>query len=222
MESTVKIQLSSEEAALIENTEWILTKHQVIKKVYDLFGHIHGTMQEELKSFNYLLSDMKIMNGKISKGENYKLLPYVILDYPSQFARDNIFAVRTMFWWGNFFSVTLHVSGDNKKKFIGNSPGIISFLKRNNFFICINEEEWEHHFEDDNYIQAEALSDDTFNQIMKKPFLKIAKKLSVKKWTDVNTFIMDSFYEMLGFVQLNFPNGEKDLSPGSPIIGSDL
>ena len=48
---------------------------------------------------------------KIAKGENYLQLPYVLLDYPRCFDKENIFAIRTMFWWGNFFSITLHLSG---------------------------------------------------------------------------------------------------------------
>ena len=30
---------------------------------------------------------------------------------PAVFSKENIFAIRTMFWWGNFFSISLHVSG---------------------------------------------------------------------------------------------------------------
>jgi hypothetical protein len=79
-----------------------------------MFGGINEMMKKELASFDHLFGDIQCLNGKISRGENYQLLPYIILDYPSYFSRNNIFAVRTMFWWGNFFSITLHLSGDHK------------------------------------------------------------------------------------------------------------
>ncbi len=34
-----------------------------------------------------------------------------MLDYPRAFGRDSIFACRTFFWWGRFFSLTLHLAG---------------------------------------------------------------------------------------------------------------
>src|SRR4051812_8041543 len=106
-----KVQLSPEELRLVQNTEWILTKREIIKKIYDLFGEVHNVMRKEI-SENPDLFPQNIIgrSGKISKGENYRGLPYLILDYPASFERDNAFALRTMFWWGNFFSVTLHLS----------------------------------------------------------------------------------------------------------------
>ena len=95
---------------LVQNSEWILAKHSIIKKVYGMFGDLNELINAEPESFNYLFPEKnKNQNGKISKGENYRHLPYVILDYPAFFDKENIFTVRTIFWWGNFFSVTLHL-----------------------------------------------------------------------------------------------------------------
>ena len=40
-----------------------------------------------------------------------------MLDYPALFKKDEIFALRTMFWWGNFMSITLLLSGGYKETF---------------------------------------------------------------------------------------------------------
>lgn len=130
MESTTKIHLSAEEAGLIDNTEFILTKHRIIKKVYYLFGEINGMMKTELAGFDHLPESLRQYSGKISRGENYRLLPYILLDYPSYFSKNTIFAVRTMFWWGHFFSVTLHLSGDFKTRFVRSNPDLILFLQK--------------------------------------------------------------------------------------------
>src|SRR5580700_4684754 len=100
-----KIRLSVEELELVENAEWILTKNRIIDKVQNLFGILAVKMKTELETIS--LPDEPLQtNPKISKGENYNGLPYVILDYPRLFSKENVFAIRTMFWWGNYFSVT--------------------------------------------------------------------------------------------------------------------
>ena len=224
MNNSSKLQLSAEEMELVSNTEWILTKHGIIKKVYEMFGEINDMMRSEVMGSNHLFHEnLKFrQGGKISKGENYQMLPYVILDYPSFFEKDNIFTVRSMFWWGNFFSITLHLSGYHKTRFINNKPAFLSFLKRSNFFICINEEEWQHHFKEGNYALASAITNEEYTQLIKQDFFKVAKKLPLIRWENAYDFIMESFREILELLQINFQGDKKDLLPGSPTIGSGL
>ena len=74
-----KIQLSPEELDLAENGDWILTKNAIIGKVYLLFGNLAEKMRVELDKINWRGTLIKT-SPKISKGENYNGLPYVILD----------------------------------------------------------------------------------------------------------------------------------------------
>ena len=127
MSTDTKITLSDKELSLVTNADWILTKQIVIEKVYRMFsGSIPSLqslmMQEQVK----LPPEARSSIPKIYKGENYLQLPYVMFDYPRSFNKENIFALRTMFWWANFFSITLHISGDHvktvKKQIIKNKP----------------------------------------------------------------------------------------------------
>ena len=43
---------------------------------------------------DFLPAEMLFHSPKISKGENYKGLPYVMLDYPRCFGKTDIFAIR--------------------------------------------------------------------------------------------------------------------------------
>ncbi|MEO5782096.1 MAG: hypothetical protein ABIQ07_02435 [Ginsengibacter sp.] len=223
MEPITKIQLSPQETELVANTEWILAKQGIIKKVYAMFGYVNELIKTEAAPFNYLFpGNIKNQNGKISKGENYKQLPYVILDYPAFFERENIFAIRTMFWWGNFFSVTLHLSGIFKEELDNKNPVIFSFLQKNNFFICINKNEWEHHFEEDNYKHTSAITLQQFEKINQKDFLKISKKIALQQWNETNDFVINSFREIMQLLQISYQGDKKDLLPGSPKVGSGL
>lgn len=222
MNTETKIHLSKLETELVQNREWILTKHVIINKVYQLFGELLVAYKEILQQQTHPFVDFyKNSGGKISKGENYKGLPYIILDYPASFIKENIFAIRTFFWWGNFFSVSLHVSG---KKILSkkNLSKIFLFLTENKFYICVNEDEWQHNFEPANYIKISDLSENSFKEISKKDFFKVSKKIELNKWDEAPEFLKRSFDEIIEFLKISFPDGEINLSPGFPKAGSDL
>jgi hypothetical protein len=220
MSTVAKIHLSALETELIKNKEWILTKQSVINKVYNLFGELNETYKQIAKAEN-TLPEFYNTNGKISKGENYEGLPYVILDYPALFSKENIFAIRTMFWWGNFFSITLHLSGE-KYNLNKDYSKIHTSLIENNFFICIGENEWQHTFDASNYISAKELHLYKFREIANRNFFKISKNLELNKWSEAPCFLEKSFREIIDFIKINFPTGEKVLSPAFPKAGSGL
>ena len=142
-----KLTLSDGEMELVTNTEWILTKRKIIDKVQFFFGGLAVAMQEIISGEQeYIPAEVIASAPKIAKGENYLQLPYVLLDYPRCFDKDNVFAIRTMFWWGNFFSCTLHLSGNYKTMFLLALEKNIAAMQNNNFYLCTNTNEWEHHF----------------------------------------------------------------------------
>src|SRR5690349_3943554 len=132
MDSATKIQLSPFEMDLLNNSEWILTKNKIIKKAQRLLEEVQENIVHHVKeSAINLPAEVIAISPKISKGENYLGLPWLMLDYPRYFGKENlrpegplsrqagIFAIRTMFWWGNFFSTTFHLSGEYKKRYSG-------------------------------------------------------------------------------------------------------
>ena len=202
MNNFSKLMLSDEEQQLVNNADWILTKRIIIDKVCGLLALVLETQKALVeKEGKWLPPEIVKSTPKIAKGENYLCLPYVILDYPRSFEAENIFAIRTMFWWGNFFSITLQLSGVFKEKFqkqiaknlVSAEPG---------FFICINESQWQHHFEADNYMAVNQVSHSDLQDIIaKKQFVKLAVKFSLQHWNDVPALLDSAFIkiiEMLG------------------------
>lgn len=211
MNEEAKIQLSVREMELVNNTEWIFTKKLIIEKVYLLMGRLHAEYKKNMmKEKTFLPPELLKPGGKISKGENYKGLPYVILDYPASFSKEKILAVRTLFWWGNFFSIALHISGEN---FNGRhiSDEAIEFLKKRNFSICVNENEWEHHFHSSNFVSVNEMNNELLKKLNEKKFFKIAKKTELTEWNSATKFLEEAFKEIVDFIKLSFPAGEKDL-----------
>lgn len=211
MNEEAKIRLSSLEMELVNDTEWIFTKQLIIKKVARLLGHLHEDYKKIIFSQKDLLPELlQKPGGKISKGENYKGLPYLILDYPATFSKEKIFAIRTMFWWGNFFSISLHLSG-NYFKSISNIENAISFLKEKDFWVSVNEDEWQHHFHSSNFKNINELNEDEIKNIFEKNFLKIARKTGLAQWNSAPQFLTNAFVEIVEFIKFSFPNGGKGL-----------
>ncbi|HMH20736.1 MAG TPA: hypothetical protein VK563_03120 [Puia sp.] len=173
-------EISPEESALVSDAGWIFTKNAIIGKALALFGELSGILQERWRKEVWPegqgdmlgradmpeekgMTEEKAMKGqmdisgilqappRISKGENYKGLPWVVLDYPRYFGRDHVFAVRTLFWWGNYFSVTLHLKGNYKAMFLPVIRENLSLLDGAGFMICVSDDEWRHELGQDNY-----------------------------------------------------------------------
>ncbi len=198
MAEDTKITLSEPELAKVLDSEWILTKHRIIEKVYRLLNQQLPVIRAVFfEQDTFLGEEVQYSVPKISKGENYLQLPYVILDYPAVFARDHLFALRTMFWWGNFFSVTLLLKGSYKQAL---QEIIVANLQQNaqGFFICINESEWEHHFEQGNYMAAENTA---LQSICEMKFLKLALKFDLGKWDEMDTLLQEAYQRVAGLMK---------------------
>ncbi len=202
MTDASKLTLSAEELQLVENTHWILTKRIIIDKVNFLFGNLSGVLRQHISGHKDYLPQAIIHSiPKIAKGENYLQLPYVLLDYPRCFDKENIFSVRTMFWWGNFFSTTLHLSGSYKAIFEAAIQKNIQVLQHDDFYICMNDNEWQHHFEADNYLPLNTLKAAEITGIIQQQrFIKVAVKFSLQQWNEMPGLLEKSFLNLLQLV----------------------
>jgi len=203
MIDTSKILLSNGEMQLVTKTNWILTKRIIIDKVNILFGLLADAMQQQVLTEKEILPREVIQSTpKIAKGENYLQLPYVLLDYPRCFDKENVFAIRTMFWWGNFFSCTLHLSGSYKMFFQEAIEKNTDALQKNDLYICNGNDEWHHHFEKSNYVAAKTLSDEEIIAIfVQQHFIKVAAKFSLHQWKEIDILLEKSFSGLLNLLK---------------------
>jgi hypothetical protein len=192
-----KIRLSAKETELVSDADWILTKNGILQKVNALLAAMQPA-QQELLAASALPPEIIGTSPKISRGENYKGLPWYVLDYPRLFTQEHVFAIRSFFWWGHFFSVTLQLSGQYKEQFGQKIIDAYSTLAANDFSICIHESEWEHHFESDNYQPIGRLTKESFaNSITRHRFIKIAAPIPLSKWEEAGELLISRFAFLL-------------------------
>lgn len=196
MQESSKVSLSAFEQQLVTDANWILTKNRIIEKVYLLFGNLSEQYKPE-PLLQQLPAETLLASPKIAKGENYEGLPYVMLDYPRCFGKEDTFAIRTFFWWGNFFSITLQLKGKYLEQYAAVIQQNIDKNVDENLWINTGDEEWMHHFRNDNMIrtteQQQSISD--------KKILKLAVQCKLEEWDNAETKLTNSFRLLLDLLQ---------------------
>jgi len=181
-----KLQFSAHEMNFMGNADWILTKNDILNKVNTLMGELNVDQRRIAGTLcNPLPEEVLTTTAKISRGENYKGLPYLVLDYPRLFAKNNIFAVRTMFWWGRYLSTTLHLSGKWQQIFAEMILQRHQFLTENSFLVATGSNEWDHDVTGDAYAPSASFSKEKLGKMFsEKPFLKLALFAPVAQLAD--------------------------------------
>jgi hypothetical protein len=184
MKIPAKITLSILEQQLITQSDWIHAKNEVIRKVILLFGHLSEILVQHP---TVLPEAVRQIAPKISKGENYNGLPYVVLDYPRFFEAADVFAIRSFFWWGHFFSSTFQLKGIYYDRYAENVFNRIKQQPSVKWYINRTDEEWIHDLQDkQHWTPLESGSVFIKNE---KKLLKIATALPVSEWEDALDFL---------------------------------
>jgi len=191
--------LSEDELQLVQNSGWILTKNAIIEKVYTMFGNVAHKLQNRVSEIQHALPEVCVANNpKISKGEKYEELPYVMLDYPRFFTRDEIVAVRNFFWWGNYFSTTLHVRGQCRHTLAESILDKFEYLAARDMYLSTEGNEWVHNIDNINYSMLSEYSKTTLSDVLEKSnFIKLAVKFPLKEWSIAEKQLETSSIEML-------------------------
>ena len=196
MPDQTKLTLSEKELSLVKNVDWILTKQLIIEKVSGIISAGIPVISEVFSGKEEIDPEVRSSTPKIFRGENYLQLPYVIMDYPRVFNREDIFACRTMFWWGNFFSINLHLSG-KYKSLLKDAMHSANAINREDIFIGVNENQWQHHFEADNFLPWSNFTVQESTALFEKNnYIKLAIKLSLDDW-DQLPYLLEEGYKRL-------------------------
>lgn len=183
-----KIRLSPSEAALFNNAGVILTKNTILQKTVALLAGVQEQLSQADNRF------IPATSPKISKGENYRGLPYVVLDYPRIANEENLLFIRSMFWWGHFFSSTLQLAGTHKKMHLEKIAAAYEGLAARDLYIGTHQDPWQHHFEESNYKKIAAVSKAEFLLLLQQqPHIKIAARWPLSQWDAAANLLVDTW-----------------------------
>lgn len=197
--------LSGKEMEFVQDTDFLLTRRKINKKANRLLLQTEGVIKDFLQENTIDFPEgTRSKAGKIAKGENYRGLPYFILDYPRLFSRRSIFALRTMFWWGHYFVLTFHLSGKALEEL---RPALTERLPLHAeplTLLYINQHDpWQHHLSDENYRALDTFEPSKLQEILAKlEHVKLSSTLSLQEWNHLPDFTLDFFRQMLMLVSL--------------------
>lgn len=196
-----KISLSPQQIKLVTDAEWILTKNDILHRIKAAFGVLYKEQEDIVKAAS-LPAEVLKAGGKISRGENYLGLPWIVLDNPRCFTRQHIFAVRTMFWWGKYFSTTLHVSGKWQQQFQSKLLKAYSMLQQHHFTLCHTGDEWVHDVTGTAYTPISQILQKEFEKILTEaPFIKIAAYTGIENIETATEILMEQFTILMNSVE---------------------
>ncbi|MCF6268901.1 MAG: hypothetical protein L3J41_04255 [Melioribacteraceae bacterium] len=192
------MSLTDKELSMIEDKDFLITKIKIISEIENLMRNTKDrlleVMEREKSSF---LSKPEFNKGKVYKGEYYRELPFVTLDFPSIFTKENVFAYRTMFWWGNFFSATLHLQGEyldiHRAKFLSS----FDMLLHQDIYICVGETPWEYHYGKENYVKLSSHHKEMFEN---SSFIKLSKRIPLEQIDSVPQISSSFFLYLASFL----------------------
>lgn len=196
-------KFTTQELDLASDPTILLIKYRMMEKVWDYLEEVQGEIREHVKDFEGKLpQELNLQSGKISKGENYKRLPYMMLDFPAFFTRGDILAYRTMFYWGNFISSTFHLQGRFVKKY--GAALIESFKNSEKIYFCVNNSPWEYDYKSNNYVLFnEIRSKEIKDHLNSTNFIKLSVKFPVEEMPGRKQDLINFLLEGLKVIRTN-------------------
>ena len=102
-----------------------------------------------------------------------------------------------MFYWGNFFSNTLHLEGkyleNNRQRLYSDTPSLI----KSNSYISMGKTPWHYHFEADNYL---ALSQGNSSKLLNDGFIKLSTKIELENWQKLPELSVEYLQKLLKII----------------------
>ncbi len=195
--------LTDKELSYLSNTDFLSTKRVIQQKVNQLLVETEEKMKVAIRQREVTVpARVQHQAGKISRGENYHGLPYQLLDFPRLFSRDDVFAFRTMCWWGNFYSVTWHLQGKSWQALQPHIQKAQHVLREEKVFVCVHDTPWEYHRQENNFLPVEAFTGSALHQHFEDmPFMKFARFLPLEKGDQLPVFALKFFKKMNALMQ---------------------
>lgn len=179
---TSKVTLSPQEWALVQDPAIILTKNLVIEKVYSLFGQVALSYQKITADLPAAyLGDWLQWTPKISRGEKYRDLPWVMLDYPRQYSAEETIAIRSFFGWGSEFSIHLILQGESRDRWLTNARHWKE-TAHPEWMLDMSDDPWQHHRDQQRCVPLCKIDE---QELKERPFIKYSCWQPLTVWESI-------------------------------------
>ncbi|HEV2483275.1 MAG TPA: hypothetical protein VGS79_26600 [Puia sp.] len=203
--NSANLQLSPEELRLVSDPGWILTKNSIVAKAVGMMGELAGEYREVWGAAGGIRREPRGVaagidpgDPKVSRGENYRGLPWVMLDYPRVFGRADVLAIRTMFWWGHGFNITLHLKGAYQGLFLPVIRERWVALSAAGFHVGVHPDEWRHEHTQEVF---RPFTDADGAELGGGAFLKLSAAVGLDRWAEAPELLAGLFGTLVGVLR---------------------
>lgn len=168
------------------------------RSIFDLRARIYPKIQELLVALREELEQVTppgeppfadpswILSGKISKGENYKGLPFRVLDYPACFEQHHLFIFRTLMLWGCHFSFHLILTGKQMEKHRDALAQGYPQLQEMGFRLSKQDSPWDWTLDESSHYSTHELDQEGFANVIRAcTFIKISREWPIEQFAEV-------------------------------------
>ena len=197
------LRFTNSDLELLHDSSFLLRKRLIGSKIEKTLTAVYDENQDLFQAVSTLIEkwSQNPKTPKISKGENYRGLPYWVLDYPRDFGKNSTFAIRTMVWWGNEISCTMQLQGDALTYFQPKLKKNLNDLKQSSFHISVNNSPWEYHFEPDNYRPIRDLTTEELVKLLSRDFVKISSRIDLRELENLPSTIAKNINDFIHFLK---------------------
>lgn len=198
------LTLSEEQRELMMNDRFILTKNAVLEQMEAFFGQLCNRIRVQVEKAGFSDSELFITNPKISKGEQYQQLPWVMLDYPRLFNKTDSCAVRCFFWWGQYWSITLQLSGRFLLEYQQELAVFVNDrIHEPDWYISTGDDPWQHDLHSGHYMPTTAVNQSYWQE--ERSYLKLVKKIPLEQWDQISVLMEDNYSALIAILNHQAP-----------------
>ncbi|HEX9757222.1 MAG TPA: hypothetical protein VGB26_05395 [Nitrospiria bacterium] len=177
------IRWTEEEIAALQITRIFQIKGEIQRKVWSHLELLQDALREEIENHTLLAPEgIDTQTGQIAKGENHMRLPFVYLDFPKFFSREEKCTFRTFFWWGNSVVYALILEGKFLLQYKKRIKENYNTLIKGNFHLAITKDPWEWRKGNPHTVPLKKNNKKEFlHYLEEKSFIKLERFLELKE-----------------------------------------
>ncbi|MCS7078134.1 MAG: hypothetical protein NZ455_15585 [Bacteroidia bacterium] len=183
--------LSAYEVCILHDKAFFEAKHAIMQKWERFLSHTADEIYPFLSRSTCILPDeVKMSTPKISKGENYQGMPYMVLDYPRYFGKEDICVFRNILLWNRGLYSTWVFQG----KYLPLAVQSFSLPSEVEIYLHQNTDKWVHEISPgDILLEPSTYSNFILETLNKLDYLKFSAFLSFEQW---NVGLSDRVYKV--------------------------
>jgi hypothetical protein len=197
---------NTKDLEIINHVEVFQKKPVILKKVESRLNKLKEAMVVELlPCATQLPPNTDIKKGQIVRGENNNGFPFLSLDIPQNFSKNEMYTYRTLFWWGHYLGFSMILRGDKLRTYFKRLSANCKKPRFQDVHLSMTPTPWEwrqneKHFTPVNHIHVWAEKSNLldhmkiirFYSVADKSFEKLDwTKAGIKFWRDVGAVCLD-------------------------------